>query len=527
MFRLREIVLVLWVSAWGLGTAFGSDETPEIAWANHSHTMELSSGQIRGPAVDWIRRAATNCQFVLFGEQHGVAQLPQVVSAIYTELHPEGFESFIMERGPWVARQLSDLGVSETLQKFPHAVAFDYDGEVQLLKNVESLSGDRDNVFWGVDQSLTAIHGLHRLSKILPTHSSRRAANGLFLKDALQGGRFLSQDHSLDFKMLRRLAGSGLGEEAKLILDALEKSQSIFVAYHNKERDARGIYASDSIREQYMMDQIDHYISESARSGQPRPKCIVKMGGAHIMEGIGPNGVRTLGDHIQKAADANGLDALHIAIRSHSQDSGWPAQAFADSSLVLIDTRSLRALLPESAVTRDFAKLARDIWQYDAVILMKDAVSDTSVELKGYEGDFKRGLLSSLAVLLIPVLTTISLAVPFGRKLWGRKKKPELLTPFQPWLIVGLLSAVLFAAIVFQVLRIRRWQAPELSGLNHAPWMLGLEFLCVLMPLSLSVMMLKKTWWSGTQRLHFGLASVGLAGLAVFSHWWNLGRMLG
>lgn len=527
MFRIRYLLLLLCASAAAINIAKCDDEIPEIVWAKHTYALELAANRIQGPAIDWIRRSASDCQFVLFGEQHGVAGLPEIVSAIYSELQPEGFDSLIMERGPWVAQQLSRRGVSVTLREFPHAVAFDYDGEVQLLRNVESLFNGKGDAFWGVDQSLTAIHGLKRLSEILPTHASRRAANGLFLKDALQGGRFLSQENSADIKMLRQLAGAKIGKEAELILGALETSQSIFVAYHRKQRDARGVGVSDILREQYMMDQFDHYVSESTRFGQPHPKCIVKMGGAHVMEGIGPNGVRTLGDHLQQVATANGLDALHIAIRSHSPDSGWSEQVFVDGPLVLIDTHSLRDFVSESSATGVLTKLVRDISQYDAVLLMKDAASDTSVEIKGYEDDFKRGLLSSLAVLLFPVVTTISLVIPFARKLWRGAKQPELLSPFHPWVLVGFLSIASIGVIILQVLRIRRWQTPEWSALANGPWMLGLECLSILLPLYLFVMMIKNSWWSGTQRVHFAFASAGLIGLALFSHWWHLGRMLG
>ena len=211
-----------------------------VDWQQCVYPLDLTHGRLSGPAADLILERAGNCQFLLFGEQHGVAGLPEVVAAAYSLTQPLGFEYLVTERGPWICERLSQHGVAPTLQQFPHAVAFDYDGEVRLLGHVQSRFAGKGDAFWGVDQSLTAIHGLQRLAEILPSHAARRAANGLFLRDALQGGRFLSRDNSADLVTLRALAGDAISDEAVTILDALSKSQTIFVAYHNNERDERG-----------------------------------------------------------------------------------------------------------------------------------------------------------------------------------------------------------------------------------------------------------------------------------------------
>ncbi|MEM6472823.1 MAG: hypothetical protein AAF802_24890, partial [Planctomycetota bacterium] len=326
---VSAVWIVLFISC-GNPRALGQEarEQFEQVLNQHTYSMGTRDGELFGSAVDWIEEKSDRCQFILFGEQHGVAGLPEVVAAIYSKLRPKGFEHLIFERGPWISRRLSRDGVSETLRRFPHAVAFDYDGELRLLRRVELEFRGRGDAFWGIDQSLNAINALKRLSSVLPTYGSRRAARGLLLKDALQGGRFLSRDHSRDIEQLRDLAGGAIGDEAKLILDALAKSQSIFVAYHNNERTDEGIGVSDVIREQYMMDQLDQYLAESNLRGEQAPKAVLKMGGAHVMEGIGPNGVRTLGDHMQNIAEANRLDALHLSIHSYSADSNWPESVF-------------------------------------------------------------------------------------------------------------------------------------------------------------------------------------------------------
>lgn len=521
------LALVLIVSIVGTGFAQDDSESSAIDWTQHAFPLQRDDAQLTGPGADWIVKNAASCQFVLFGEQHGVAGMPAVVAAVYTQLQSDDFDYLVMERGPWVSRQFSSNGVAATIQESPFSVAFDYDGEVRLLKEVEASFKGSGNAFWGVDQSLTAIHALIRLSQILPTHASRRAANGLVLKDALQGGRFISRDYSADLEMIRELAGPKINEEASLILDALEVSQSIFVAYHEKQRDEAGIGISDILREQYMKDQFDAYMAEAKENGVENPKCILKMGGAHVMEGVGTNGVRTLGDHLQAIAESNGSDALHISIRSHSAESSWPVDVFEDESMVLIDMRSLRELDSESALTGFDERMKRDVRQYDAVLLLRDAGSDSSVEIKGYEVEFRQGLLTQIAVVVLPFLVSISLIVPLARKLIQGRKRTDLMKPFSPWLMVTLFAVALITVITLQVLRLRRGDTPEVSQLTNAPWMLVLELVCVLLPIILCVLMFKKSWWSFGQRIHFMLVSASVVGMAIFTHWWNLGRMFG
>lgn len=499
----------------------------DLDWASHSYGLQLEDGRLQGPGAAWIEAAAANCDFVLFGEQHGVAGLPDVVAATYRLLQPAGFEHLVTERGPWISQRLSQDGVDATLRTYPHAVAFDYDGEARLLRTVESQFDGHGDAFWGVDQSLTAIHGLHRLSQILPTYRARQAARGLYLKDALQGGRFLSRDNAADLQVLRELAGQPLKEESRLILDALQKSQTIFVAYHQQQRDPNGIGISDIEREHYMIAQFDRFLAESASLSHPRPRGIVKMGGAHIMEGIGPNGVPTLGNHIQQLAESDGRDALHIAIHSWNEDSTYPAKLFGDKSMVLIATSELRGALPDTSRDEALARQIRSINQYDAILLLKDAAADTSSEIKGYEQDFKRQLLLSVALVAVPLLAILTLLIPFARYPWQRHHHPTFLAPLTPWLILTGLAAVTITLIVVQILRIRRFDTPAVAQLGTSPLPLLLECGGLLLPSVLCGLMWRRGWWSRPQRAHFTVVAAAVMCLAQFTHWWNLGRMLG
>ncbi|MEM0925109.1 MAG: hypothetical protein AAGJ83_03655 [Planctomycetota bacterium] len=504
-----------------------ADELSSVDLSAHVYPLEFDGDQIHGPGVEWVENRAANCQFVLFGEQHGIAGLPEIVSAIYSRLQPKGFDRFIMERGPWISRRLSREGVEASLSRAPYSVAFDYDGEVQLLHNVETRYRGEGDAFWGVDQALTAIHPLQRLSEILPTFKSRRTARGLFLKDALQGGKFFRSDHSAEIESLRRLSGAAMNEEGTLLIDALAKSNEIFSAYHKETRNSDGVWESDIVREQYMMDQFDRYMAEVARLGSPSAKALLKMGGAHVMRGIGPNRVRTLGDHIHQTSLSNGTKTLHISIRGHSSESGWPDEVFSDARYVLIDSSSLAEPVRELPPSAKVEELLRDVMQYDAILLLKDPIADKSSEINRYEADFRRSLISELAWGLLPLTLLLSLLVPLTRKLCFGATRSDWLDPFLPWVCLASLSVVFITIVFVQILRLRSWSTPQVSRLSDSPWMLILESLSVLVSVFLVFLMWRKSWWSRAQRIHFVVVAAGLVGFAAFTHYWNLGRMLG
>ena len=288
-----------------------------------------------------------------------------------------------------------------------------------MLRSVESQFSGIGDVFWGLDQPINAIHPYSRLAEILPTAAARRAAQGLFLKAALQGGQYLDHDNSNDFTVLRQLAGPELSDEAALILDSLQVSMQIYVAYHAKERNGT-TWVSDSVREQYMKDRLDAKLLEAKELGDTIPKAIIKMGGAHIMEGVGTNGVLTLGDHAEKIANSNDLEALHIGIRRFTTDSPLPDSIFTrDGSIALVDANALRASLPESSTDEAEQRLLRSLRQFDALIYLRDAPEDQKTEVRQNEVAFRRSMLTKVALLLVPLLVLASLGWPLLRQLWS------------------------------------------------------------------------------------------------------------
>ena len=345
----------------------------------------------------------------------------------------------------------------------------------------------------------------------------------------MKAGKYVSEDHTQDITVLREVFGEAPGAEAEIILDALEKTIEIFVAY--KE----GRYADNNrIREQYMKDNLDLLLQAHARDGA-LPRVIFKMGGAHILEGVGPNGVVTLGDHAQKLAEANGLDALHIGIRRYSAETGEviPETVFAEGhETVLIDMQPLRTALAAGALPEYPALTISDIRGFDALIYLREAPRASKATIRGYQAAFRQRLISSIAVAAIPVLIFASGLVPVLIFLWRQATKSSERAnahPLWPGLLTSALafsSLGIFATQIKTILNSSASAPAALAGTICTPSPLSLVLLMALLTGGLIGFSWMRGWWSLAGRIYFLIYGAGVIFLALFMYHWNLGGML-
>ena len=170
-------------------------------------------------------------------------------------------------------------------------------------------------------------------------------ARGAFLKAALRGGQYARQDHKPDIVALRQAFGQAATPEARSIFDQLQRTMKIYVSHRAASRGEISYRQSVEMRESDMKERFDAYSEAWAQDDRP-PKVVFKMGGAHIMKGIGPNGIPTLGDHVLKSAQARGESALLVGVRRLDDESQFvPQSAFQTSSMVLVDTHTYLASL--------------------------------------------------------------------------------------------------------------------------------------------------------------------------------------
>lgn len=381
------------------------DQGETSVLASASMPFWVEEGRLAGEGAELLVRRASEADFILFGEQHGVAGLAAIVQAVVEEIEPD---VLVTERGLWISHEIQNLGIDEAARRHPHSIAFSYDGDLDLLRAYEDLASaqGRPRGVWGVDQEVTAIHPLVWLSseEAESNPSVRRLARGLSLKATFHAGEYLRQPY---FGDLDRLAARLTVDEvnAEALVGDLNISMDIYTRYRAGARTQAA-----QLREAYMIEMFESQLADWRRREGESPSVVFKMGGAHIIEGIGPNGIPTLGDHVQRLADANGLTAFHIGIRRYSQES-LPELAplfVGPESNLLIDTAALRALIGTPTLQDIPENFHDDIAGFDAVILIGSPGWESRSEISGLEAAWNNAFLLRVALSFWPILILIS-----------------------------------------------------------------------------------------------------------------------
>lgn len=481
MHELRKIAisaLVLWLGAFGHTDALSSSDREEAIQGPAQGAETMARGPLElnafpftmkdlvlvGQGGDLLSSLTDEANFILFGEQHGVNQLAAIVQAVMEDVEPD---VLVTERGLWISQQFRQLGVRDTLHRYPHSIAFAYDGDLELLKSFEAQAVEETMQLWGVDQSITAIHPFQWIANPDPdvtmNPSLRRLARGFWLKSALHAGEYIKKPYFDDYERFLARIGENQSEAIEAI-EQMRASMEIYTQYRAGNRSEAA-----SIRERYMISAFDEQLANfEARNGRS-PTVLFKMGGAHIMEGIGPNGIPTLGNHVQNIADANGFKATHIAIRRYDAET-LPSLGHlfrTESSHVVVDTRPLKSLIGTPDIDAIPDNLHDDIAGFDAIVLIGNEEWASQAEHSTYQSNWNNRFLRSLGFSFAPVFVLIlaamiSLSVILLNLVRSRFKSAGSIALVLAASMSALTSAIVLDSVVSSLLA----QTGVLSSLN-------------------------------------------------------------
>lgn len=472
------------------------------------YPINQTENTFSGEGVDWILNQKDSVQFVLFGEQHYVDGVAEFATFIYNELQPSGFNRLILETDTWTASRSSTLGVDPFTSNNPHSIAFDSDGDLALMQAAIDANPSLQDQIWGMDQMITAIHPFKRLTELGETSRQRRLARGAHFKTVVQMGRYLRWTNFEDIKVLKSIFADLDSPEKDQILNEISASMEIYTTWMNKETRQ----ASVAMRESYMKHNFDNYFTS------PNLKGVLKMGGAHTLYGIGPNGVPTLGNHINKRVNEAGSKVLNISIYRYDPEKSFlDSSAFDQSNMVLVDTKAFTSFDPETSFNSDLGKR-------DAIILIKDTGFAPKIINRTYEKDFRNGFIKQILPLGICVIlclvSIIAMIINLIRKRDSLVKKSHA--------FLGTFSIVLIGIIVYQILQIRGYPA-SLASITE-PGLLSIHLFLFLISAFLllrTVGMLTKQLGSKGLRRYSLIMSLNVTVLSYLIFYWNIGGMLG
>jgi hypothetical protein len=319
---VRTIPLLILFAA---GTAVAAPLTDAIR--SNAYPLTVTNGKLDGKGATLLRTAITAANFVMLGEDHGIAQIPALGSALCAELAPAGFRYLALEVGATVAPELeafaraADGATREAafVKQYPETIAFyEWKEELAMLAACEQAAPYR---LWGVDQELMGAP-VYVLPKILATKPgpTARAAIEALIRDvaaarevAAKTGDYMklwllsAKQATLDAAKAS-LAKDG-SAEAQQLFAALLESRAIYLGYMSGQD-----YVSNRRRARLMKGTFLDDLSTAAKADKASPKVLLKFGAWHMYRGLNPLRSNELGNMISEDAEGHKVEAVNLLV---------------------------------------------------------------------------------------------------------------------------------------------------------------------------------------------------------------------
>ena len=322
--------LLLGSLSWATGAAAQKNDPLNQRLESSRYSLTINNGQLAGTGASIVTGALDQAQFVLVGEDHGIAQIPEFWSAICRTAVPAGFHTIAIETGPLAAAQLqewirqpdAETRVARFEKEHPDSMAFyNFKQEFEMLQHCADQSASADFHLWGLDQEFLG-SAAWILEQVLQTHPGpqSRAAIEELLKEsnlarakAEQSGSpadlYLAaakDEHLSNTASALRKDGNA---EAQALFAGLVQSHEIYAEYMRGSN-----YLSNRTRAQLMKRSFAVRFEEGSRQTKRPPKVLVKMGADHLYRGRNPLHSSELGDYIAEIAEGAGAKSLHILV---------------------------------------------------------------------------------------------------------------------------------------------------------------------------------------------------------------------
>jgi hypothetical protein len=312
----------------GASAPSGTDSF-DAAVAKQRVALSFDGGIFGGPGAAVIQKAVDGAQYVMIGEDHGIAEIPSFSTALCRTIAPQGFDTVAVETGPSTAKVLSAALASsdpvETVAAYdvqhPFSIAFyDFDEEFAFLRSCRDAMGPSRFALWGLDQELMGSSGalLATTAAAIPAQQSAATAElkQLTAQDAADFAKAMKSGDPSDMSMVN------LDQRDLTALSSQLAAAGVDVTALNELTVSGRIYREDMAGQgQSELDRVqlqrDHFIAADraafAASGT-HPKVLLKMGAYHLFEGTSMLGDRELGNFLVEYAALLGKHALNVMV---------------------------------------------------------------------------------------------------------------------------------------------------------------------------------------------------------------------
>jgi hypothetical protein len=396
----------------GTSATFAQDDLAALLEQNRHGLRLAEDGTLAGEGARLLLERGRDARFVLIGEMHGVAEVPQFSAALFRALATHGLRHLAIETGEGVAMHLNRLAASSepetAMARFledywPGVPFYNLREEAALLVDAVAAAGGGTDVLWGLDYDIMADrYALRRLRELAADPVAAAAADALIattdslLAAALEQGNpgmlfMFSGDAGL-VADVRRVYEPAPGSEADRILALMDETLAINQLF------ARDGYASNLRRAEHLKRQFHHFHAAAAAAGES-PRVMVKLGANHIVRGRNFTNTWDVGTLAHELAEAAGERALGLYLMG----GGGRPQATMDPRT--LDVRSVE-VPPEPWMEPLHAAALDDGWTLLEMAPLRAAIARR--QLRGLPDDLVRVIFGFDAVVVLSGSTAAS-----------------------------------------------------------------------------------------------------------------------
>ncbi|RZK94170.1 MAG: hypothetical protein EOO62_30970, partial [Hymenobacter sp.] len=293
----------------------------------------MSGSQMGGAGWEKLRADIQKSQFVLVGEDHGIAQIPLFTAAVAREFKPA---IFVAEVDPYVAQAVAQLvaqpgPATAYLRRYPEALCFfDWSEEFELVRTLRAQQVQLlglDQVFITTSAPFYAqLAGLVK-GKVAKSYFQRQAN-----KYQAQNQAFEKAGND-DFAMAKQpqSAIDSLGLLTQQEGPAAQKmAHDYALSYTIYQKQAHQLRVN--LMKQNLVQALLPY---QTATGPAAPKMLFKFGSNHLARGLSQSvkgEFYDIGNVVQNLADIQGQKSLHLYIigkqgeRAESDNPNFPAK---------------------------------------------------------------------------------------------------------------------------------------------------------------------------------------------------------
>lgn len=379
------------------------------------HRLEFADGRFSGPGWDLLVAEGQRASAFLVGEEHGIAENPKLVGALFGALAPTGYDTLAIETSPMIAGAM-DAAVRDGTEGLRRLFADPGSGvafysmreEAELLAAVRAAGPAGRPVLWGLDYDLAADRLAIARLKARPKPAAAEAALAALEAasaaawaqyEATRGPQFIfnfSGDPATVAAV--RAAWPDADPESAWMLEVLEETLEINKLYFG----GRGHASNQRRAELNKRNLLRHWRAARAEGRTPRP--MFKFGANHMLRGLSVTETFDLGTMVPELMAFEGGSAFSLLVLQGAgspvaafDPSAWTyrvgepsntyafgldpvaGQAFADGFTVF-DLRPLRSLLSgggrSASVDRE---LARVVHGFDALAVLTGSTPSSNL----------------------------------------------------------------------------------------------------------------------------------------------------